>query len=190
MEELAVWQVVAAHPVAALALVFLLDGLGLPLMPEVAALLAFAQHPTLAWGALLLGLIVAMELAAALILYSIVGTMGAPRWVRRLMAGYTTAMLVRDERLLLLNRIVPVLPVAGAFIAVNQWRPLRSFAFIALGSAAKYSLVFVLSGLAYAYFSGPWALAASLSFGALFLALSWTLSLRRWLVARRAAVPS
>ncbi|MEA3143405.1 MAG: hypothetical protein QOG31_729 [Thermoplasmata archaeon] len=187
MEELAVWQVVVAHPIAALALVFLLDGLGLPLMPEVAALLAFTQHPTLAWGALLLGLVVAMEVAAALILYTIVQNTGVPRWVRRAMAGYTTAMLVRDERLLLLNRVVPVLPFAGAFIAVNQWRPLRSLAFIALGSAAKYALVFVLSGLAYAYFSGPWALAASLSLGGVFLAVSWSLSLRRWLVARRAA---
>jgi hypothetical protein len=82
---------------------------------------------------------------------------------------------------------VPVLPFAGAFIAVNGWRPLRSLGFIALGSAAKYSLVFLLSGLAYAYFSGPWALAASLSLGSLFLAVSWSLSLRRWLVARRAA---
>jgi hypothetical protein len=187
MEEFALWHVVAAHPVAALALVFLLDGLGLPLMPEVAALLAFTQHPTLGWGALLLGLIVAMEVGAALVLYTIVDTLGAPRFVRRMMAGYTTAMLVRDERLLLLNRAVPVLPFAGAFIAVNQWRPLRSLAFIALGSAAKYSLVFLLSGLAYAYFSGPWALAASLALGGLFLAVSWTLSLRRWIVARRAA---
>ncbi|MCA1811477.1 MAG: hypothetical protein LC623_05645 [Halobacteriales archaeon] len=186
MEELAVWQVVVAHPVAALALVFLLDGLGLPLMPEVAALLAFTQDPSLAWGATLLGLIVAMEVGAALILYTIVDTLGAPRLVRRLMAGYTTAMLVRDERLLLLNRVVPVLPVAGAFIAVNGWRPVRSFSFIALGSAAKYALVFVLSGLAYAYFSGPWAFVASLTLGGVFLAASWALSLRRWMVARRA----
>ncbi|MEA3202612.1 MAG: hypothetical protein QOI63_278 [Thermoplasmata archaeon] len=189
LQELAVWQVVVAHPVAALALVFLLDGLGLPLMPEVAALLAFAHDPTLAWGATLLGLIVAMEVVAAVVLYTLVDTLGAPRLVRRLMAGYTTAMLVRDERLLLLNRVVPVLPIAGAFIAVNQWRPLRSFAFIALGSAAKYSLVFALSSLAFAYFSGPWALAASLSLGGLFLAASWTLSLRRWVAARRAAAP-
>lgn len=187
MEELAVWQVVVAHPVAALALVFLLDGLGLPLMPEVAALLAFTQNPSLAWGATLLGLVVAMEVAAALVLYSAVRAFGAPRLVRRLMAGYTTAMLVRDERLLLLNRIVPVLPVAGAFIAVNGWRPLLSLAYIALGSAVKYALVFLLSGLAYAYFSGPWALAASLTLGGVFLAASWGLSLRRWLVARRAA---
>ncbi|HUR62264.1 MAG TPA: hypothetical protein VM286_07890 [Candidatus Thermoplasmatota archaeon] len=186
MEELAVWQVMVAHPVALLALVFLLDGLGLPLMPEVAALLAFAQHPTLAWGALLLAIIVAMEVGAALVLYGIVDTLGAPRFVRRLMAGYTTAMLLRDERLLLLNRVVPVLPVAGAFIAVNQWRPLRSFLFIAAGSLAKYALVFALSGLAYAYFKGPWAMVASLSLGGIFLAASWSLSLHRWIVARRA----
>lgn len=181
------WQMVVAHPIAALGLVFLLDGLGLPLMPEVAALLAFTQHPTPGWGALLLGLIVAMEVGAALVLYTLVDTVGAPRFIRRAMAGYTTAMLVRDERLLLLNRVVPVLPFAGAFIAVNRWRPLRSLAFIAAGSAAKYSLVFLLSGLAYAYFAGPWALAASVGLGGLFLAVSWSLSLRRWIVARRAA---
>src|SRR5437764_17572 len=107
MRDLAVWQVVVAHPISALALVFLLDGLGLPLMPEVAALLAFTQSPTLAWGATLVGLIVAMEVGAALVLYTAVDTLGAPRFVRRMMAGYTAAMLVRDERLLLLNRAVP-----------------------------------------------------------------------------------
>jgi uncharacterized protein YjeT (DUF2065 family) len=187
MEELAVWQVVVAHPVAALALVFLLDGLGLPLMPEVAAIVAFALHPTLAWGALLLALIVAMEVGAAMVLHGLVDTFGAPRLLRRLMAGYTTGMLLRDERLLLLNRIVPVLPVAGAFIAVNQWRPVRSFLFIAAGSAAKYALVFLLSGLAYEYFHGPWAMVASLGLGGLFLATSWGITLRRWHVARRAA---
>ncbi|HEX2066573.1 MAG TPA: hypothetical protein VHI93_07155 [Candidatus Thermoplasmatota archaeon] len=186
MEELAIWRIAVAHPVAVLAVIFVLDGLGLPLMPEVAALLAFAQDPSLLWGALLLALIVAMEVAAALFLYAAVATLGTPRPVRRLMGGYTAAMLVRDERLLLLNRVVPVLPFAGAFIAVNGWRPLRSLAYIALGSAGKYALVFLLSGLAYAYFAGPWALAASVGLGALFLAVSWSLSLRRWMAARRA----
>jgi hypothetical protein len=190
MGELALWDAVVAHPIAALATVFLLDGLGLPLMPEVAALVAFTQDPSLPWGLGLLALIVAMEVAAATSLYALVDALGAPRPVRRLMAGYTTAMLVRDERLLLLNRVIPVLPMAGAFIRVNGWRPLRSFVFIGVGSLAKYGLVFLLSGLAYAYFTGPWALVASVCLGGLFLGVSWTLTVRRWLAARRMPTPA
>ena len=185
-QESAVWSFVVAHPVAAISLVFLMDGLGVPLMPELAALFAFAQSPGLGWGALLVLVITLIEVAAAGILYGAVALFGVPGWLGRLMRGYAGNLLVRDERLLLLNRVVPVLPVAGAFVRVSGWRPARSFLFIAVGSVVKYGTLLSVSGLAYHYFSGPWPVVVSLSAAALFLAASSAWSLRRWLQARQA----
>lgn len=179
-------QLMANYALSVVALVFLLDGLGLPLVPELAALAAFAKHPTLAWGLQILFIIVAMEVVAAVALYVLVDRLGVPLWLRRAMNGYAQGMLLHDERLLLLNRVIPVLPVAGAFIRVNEWRPRRSFAFIALGSLAKYGLVLAFSGAAFGYFTDRTAFLVSLGLAALFLAVSWTITIRRWALRRAA----
>lgn len=179
------WQLVQAHPAAAVAVVFLLDGLGVPLLPEVAVLLAFALHPTAGWGLALLGIVVAMEVLASALLYGIVRYVGIPARLSRLLSGYSRTLLVSDERLLLLNRVIPVLPMSGAFIHVRQWRPLRSFLYLAVGSFAKYGLLLLVAGSAYRYFESGAALTVGLGLAGLFLAASWTVSLRRWWVDRQ-----
>jgi len=172
------WEVVQAHPDAAVAVVLLLDGLGIPLMPELSVLFAFSLRPTWAWGLGLVGLVAAVETLAAGLLYAFVAFVGLPGWLRRLMSGYTRLLLVNDERLLLLNRVVPVLPMAGAFVRVRNWRLGRSLGFIALGSALKYGLLLALASTAYAFFSSDAALAVSLGLATAFLATSWGLAFR------------
>jgi hypothetical protein len=175
------WLLLLTHPFVALALVFLIDGLGLPLLPEVAAIVAFGVHPTLAWGATLLAVITIMEVTSAALLYALVARFGRAAWLQRLLARYTRALLLGDERLLLLNRIVPVLPAAGAFICINRWPVRRSFLYVAAGSAAKYGLILLVSGAAYTFFAGPIAFWLTLGLAAAFLLASLAYSLRHHL---------
>jgi hypothetical protein len=185
VESLLPWDLVQAHPLAAIALVFILDGLGIPLLPEVAVLLAYAMNPGLAWGALLLGLIVVLEVLANFLLYAIMRWIGMPRLLARLLRGYSKSLLLADERLILLNRVIPVLPMGGAFIHLRGWPVGRSFAYVALGSFAKYGLLLLAWGTAYAYFQSGTALWVGLGLAGVFLAASWAVALRRWVASRR-----
>jgi len=65
------------------------------------------------------------------------------------MAAYAADAARQDERLLLLNRFVPVLPAAGAFIFAAGWRPWRALGFVALGSVLKYGILLAASALAF-----------------------------------------
>ena len=178
-------QIVQAHPAVAVALVFLLDGIGIPLMPEIAVLLAFSLHPTLGAGLGLLGIVVIMEVFASLLLYCMVRFIGMPSRIERLLAGYSKSLLLNDERLLLLNRVIPVLPMSGAFIHLRRWRLGRSFAFLALGSFAKYGLLLLVAGTARSYFQSGTALLVGFSLAGVFLAISWTVAIRRWWIERQ-----
>jgi CHASE1-domain containing sensor protein len=62
------------------------------------------------------------------------------------MASWTRFLVFPDERIILLNRIAPVVPFVGAFIAVLRWNFPKSLAYILIGAAAKYSLLLVLVG--------------------------------------------
>jgi CHASE1-domain containing sensor protein len=62
------------------------------------------------------------------------------------MARWTRFLVFPDERIILLNRIAPVVPFVGAFIAVLRWSFPKSIAYILIGAAAKYSLLLILVG--------------------------------------------
>ncbi len=185
MGQSALWILVQTHPLAAVAVVFVLDGLGVPLLPELAVLWAFLQNPSLEWAAALLGVAAAVEVTVAAALYYLTGALRLPNWLRRLMDGYSGSLLVNDEKLILLNRIVPVLPIVGAFIRVRGWHPGLALFYIGLGSVAKYGLLMLGSGFAMQYFESSVAMTVSLSLAGAFLAVSWGYSVRRFVVDRR-----
>jgi len=82
-----------------------------------------------------------------------------PHWLERSMQKWTSFLLVRDERVILMNRAVPVIPMVGAFIATLGWNYRRSMAYVAAGGLAKYAVllyvVFVI-GLAYDVETARW----------------------------------
>jgi hypothetical protein len=182
----ALWVLVQSHPVAALVVIFVLDGLGVALLPELAVLGAFFLHPTAGWAVGLVALAAGVEVLVAAFLHALTGVVRLPRWLRRLMDGYSGALLLHDERLVLLNRVVPVLPVVGAFIRVRQWRPGRALAYVGLGSMAKYGLLLAVAHVSYEYFASAWAFGVSLGLAASFLLASWSYTGWRWVAARRA----
>jgi membrane protein DedA with SNARE-associated domain len=67
-----------------------------------------------------------------------------PRFLDRAMKKWTSFLAVRDERIILVNRIAPAVPFTGAFIAVCGWNLRRSLAYVLIGGVVKYVLLLLL----------------------------------------------
>ncbi len=139
----------------ALFFVFVIDAAVVPALPELAVVLSFLYRAPgtdpLPWAALLLGMALAGEVVGNTLMFLwvrklVVDRGHLPRIIDRAMKGWTKLLLVRDERIILVNRIAPVVPFVGAFIAVVGWSFPKSLAFIVIGALAKYSLLLVLVG--------------------------------------------
>ena len=144
-----------AGTLIALFLVFVIDAAVIPALPELAVVLSFLYRTPgtdpVPWALLLLGMAIAGEVVGNTLMFLWVRKLlvergHMPGFVQRLMKGWTQMLLVRDERIILVNRIAPVVPFVGAFIAVVGWNYPKSLAYIVLGAAAKYTLLLVLVG--------------------------------------------
>jgi len=146
---------------AALLLIFALDAALFPALPEVWIVVTYTYRPEvldpLLWAAFLLGVGVAGDVLGTTFLYLMVRRVlirgrRMPGWLERGMKRWTGFLVVRDERLILLNRIAPVIPFVGAFIATLGWDYRRSLAYVAVGGLAKYAiLLFVVFTIGVAY---------------------------------------
>lgn len=139
----------------ALFLVFVIDAAVIPALPELAVVFSFLYRrpgtDPVPWALLLLAMAVAGEVVGNTLMFLwirrlVVDRGRMPKFLDRAMKGWTRLLLVRDERIILLNRIAPVVPFVGAFIAVVGWSYSKSIAFIIAGAAAKYSLLLILVG--------------------------------------------
>ncbi len=145
-----------AGTLVALFLAFVIDAAIIPTLPELAVVLSYllgrpAGVEPMPWALLLLTMAVAGEVVGNTLMFLwvrklVVDRGHLPRIVGRAMKGWTHLMLVRDERIILVNRIAPVVPFVGAFIAVVGWSFRRSLLYIVVGAVAKYSLLLVLVG--------------------------------------------
>ncbi len=145
-----------AGTLLALFLAFVIDAAIIPTLPELAVVLSYllgrpAGMEPLPWGALLLAMAVTGEVVGNTLMFLwvrklVVDRGHLPRILGRAMKGWTDLLLVRDERIILVNRIAPVVPFVGAFIAVVGWSFRKSLLYIVLGALAKYSLLLVLVG--------------------------------------------
>jgi len=158
---------------AALFVIFYLDSIVIPLLPEVFAVLIFqAGGATLEWGLVVLALAEAGEVLGNTTAYVIVRRVGLPARVRRAMEAWTHLLLAKRERLILTNRIAPAVPFVGFFIAALGWSYRRSIAYVVLGGLLKYSfLLLVVGGLNVAY-NPVLARDLTLGFVAAFVAIS------------------
>lgn len=186
-----------AGTLLALFLVFVIDAAVIPALPELAVVLSFLYRAPgtdpVPWALLLLGMAVAGEVVGNTLMYLwirklLVDRGRVPKLLDRAMKGWTRLLLVRDERIILVNRIAPVVPFVGAFIAVVGWSYPKSIAFITLGAAAKYSLLLLLVGfLGVAYEPNT---ATLLTVGAVVLLVAVSLGASLVLRRRMAAPPS
>jgi len=174
-----------------LLVIFAVDAALFPALPEVWIVVTYTYRPepigTIAWAGLLLAMAVAGDILGTSLLYAAVhrwvvqrGRM--PHWLERSMKKWTSFLLVRDERVILMNRAVPVIPMVGAFIATLGWNYRRSMAYVAAGGLAKYAvllyIVFAI-GLAYDVETARWI---TLALVAIVVGLSFVAS---WIRRRR-----
>jgi len=133
----------------AMVLIIWIDGTAFPTLPEAWMVFIFGAHAqSFAWGAILVLVASAASLAGNFTLYGLVKIAKLPGWMQRGMKRYTNWLILKDERLLILNRFAPLIPYTGAFIAVCNWNVRRSAIYIFGSAIAKFSayiLIFWLS---------------------------------------------
>lgn len=134
---------------------FVIDAAIIPTLPELAVVLSYLYRAPgtdpLPWALLLLTMAVAGEVVGNTLMFLwvrklVVDRGHLPKIVARGMRFWTGLMIVPDERIILVNRIAPVVPFVGAFIAVVGWSYRKSIVYIVIGALAKYGFLLVLVG--------------------------------------------
>ncbi|MGI6009345.1 MAG: hypothetical protein ACOX8X_04380 [Methanomethylophilus sp.] len=137
-------------------LIFLLDALVIPTLPEFFFVVGFMAgtetENSLLFGCELILMAVLAELIGIFSLYYVVKHIRIPKKIEKLVDDYTGFLVLGDERLLLLNRVAPMIPFAGAFIAIMNWDPKKSAFYIVLGCVLKYGFIMLLSDFFYGFF--------------------------------------
>lgn len=143
-------------------LIFFIDAVIFPTLPELFFMFGFFYQPTLEFGIALLLIASVGEVLGVTILYLIVKKIGVPERIRRIFNKYIDFLVVSDERIFLVNRFAPMIPFSGAFIGlVDRWSYKKCMAYIVLGCYIKYGLILVLA--AFFYISFDPAVAQNLS---------------------------
>lgn len=135
-------------------LLFYIDAILFPTLPELFTVLIFTQgyglEPAL-FGAVLLSTIMVAEVAGLLTLYTVVRWIKVPERLQKVIMTYRDFLVCQDERMILVNRIAPVLPFMGAFVALCRWDLKRSVVYTVVGGGLKYGVILALSGLFLTY---------------------------------------
>ncbi len=130
----------------AIVVIIWIDGTAFPTLPEVWMVFVYGTHPdSFGWGAALVLTASAASLLGNFTLYSLVKIAKLPKWVQKKMKQYTNFLIVKDEKLLLLNRLAPIVPFTGAFIAVCNWDVRKCAVYIFASALVKFSVIVLIS---------------------------------------------
>lgn len=157
-------------------LIFLIDALIFPTLPELFFVVAFMYSPEPAFGIELILAAVIAEIVGVSSLYLLVKRIRIPRRISRVVDKYVGFLVLGDERLLLLNRVAPMIPFCGAVIAIVGWNIKKSLLFVVIGCVVKYGLILLMSDFFFDYFSGDDAQMFTLVFIVAIIIISFVLS--------------
>jgi hypothetical protein len=132
-------------------LIFYLDAMVLTILPEILILFFFASRPDTVsihtWMVLLLVMATVGDVAGNYTVYLLFNKVKRyHNWVHDKLRKYVGLLVLKDEKLILLNRVAPALPMCGAFIAACDWNVKRSLFYIFLGGIIKYSVILFIFG--------------------------------------------
>ena len=134
-------------------LIFYIDAVFFPTLPEIFFIIGFMYDPTPMWG---LAILVTASLAEAVglsTLYYIVERIGVPERIKNIADKYADFLIVSDEKMLLVNRIAPMLPFAGAFVSlIHSWTLKRALIYNFIGCYLKYGIILLFANFFYSYF--------------------------------------
>ncbi len=167
----------------AIFILFYIDAIIFPTLPELITVIIFMAgiQTTSAWvlGISILVTIAIAEFAGLTTLYLIVKKVKIPSMIRRAVCKYQDFLIVRDERIILVNRIAPVLPFLGAFVAILDWSYRKSVVYTLIGGILKYGLILLLSSWFFEFLSKGMAEQVTLAMVIGILAASFALSIIR-----------
>ena len=148
--------------IVALYFIFLIDGMIFPMLPEFFVLIFFLEDPTWNWGIILVITATVGATSGNALLYFIVSRIGMPKFIGKHMKSYTDMLFVSDEKLILVNRIAPVVPFVGAFISVCNWNLKKALSYVAIGGFLKYLVLVALASTFYQLYDSGTARTASM----------------------------
>jgi len=134
-------------------LIFFIDALFFPTLPELFFIIGFMYSPSLLFGLQLLTAVVIAEVLGIALLYWIVEHIRVPGRIKRIADRYVKFLICNDERMLLVNRVAPMIPFAGAFISlIDNWRISKAMFYIVIGCVIKYGIIMLMSNFFFNYF--------------------------------------
>lgn len=133
-------------------LVFYLDSMVPTILPEILILTFVGTKPddmsTFIWLLLLLCMANLGDVSGNYTIYLLFKKWG---WFHKKISvklkKYVGFLLLKDEKLILLNRVAPALPMCGVFMAACEWDIKKSLFYIYLGGLIKYSIILIIFGL-------------------------------------------
>ena len=161
-------------------LLFYIDSLIFPTLPEVFFILRFMYEPTPYWGMILLLVGAVAEFAGVTSLYLVVERIRVPERIRSVADKYSKFLILNDERMILVNRVAPVMPFTGAFISlIESWEIKRAWFYLILGYVLKYGAILLFANFFFAFFSGPQAEVLSIVMIIIVMAVSLFMAYRK-----------
>ena len=161
-------------------LLFYIDSLIFPTLPEVFFILSFLYDPTPYWGMILLLVGAVAEFAGVTSLYLVVERIRVPERIRSVADKYSKFLILNDERMILVNRVAPVMPFTGAFISlIESWDIKRAWFYLILGYVLKYGAILLFANFFFAFFSGPQAEVLSIVMIIIVMAVSLFMAYRK-----------
>ncbi len=163
---------------------FYVDSIVFPTLPELFTVIVFMVTPTTGFAISILVAIAIAEFTGFCTLYFLVRYVRVPKVVQSAVSRYCRFLVVKDEKVILVNRIAPMVPFIGAFAAIMKWDFRKCILYTFVGGIAKYGAILALSNLFYVYLSSGLASTVTLIVIVIVIAVSFVLS-----YARRRSVP-
>jgi hypothetical protein len=164
-------------------LIFYFDSMVLTILPEVLILTFVGARPDdvsiFVWLVLLLCMANIGDVAGNYTVYLLFKKVKRyHNWVHDKLQKYVGLLILKDEKLILLNRVAPFLPMCGAFMAACDWNVKRSLFYIYIGGVIKYSIILFFFGFLNFIYPEETALWITLISVGVFLVISFFLGRR------------
>ncbi len=160
-------------------LLFYIDAILLPTLPELFTVVIFMANPEPWFAALILMTIAVAEILGLTTLYLIVKGVRIPKKVERVVKKYRDFLIVRNEKMIIINRFAPVLPFMGAFVAICEWSYKKAVFYTLASGMIKYGVILALSNLFFIYFSEGTAGTVTIAMVLAILVISLVVSIYR-----------
>lgn len=134
-------------------LLFYIDAILIPTLPELFTVIIFMANPEPWFAVLILVTIAIAEFLGLTTLYLIIRAVRIPHKIENAIHKYRDFLILRDERMIVVNRFAPVLPFMGAFVAICGWSYRKAVLYTLASGVVKYGAILALSNLFFIYFS-------------------------------------